>query len=63
VIAQKHTPANDAALIMSLESVFAALFGWFFLRETLVPVQMVGCVLILSAVVIVHFKNGKMREL
>ena len=27
VVAQKHTPANDAALIMGLESVFAVCLG------------------------------------
>ncbi len=61
VVAQKHTPVNDAALIMSLESVFAVLFGWLFLRETLLPVQGAGCIMILAAVVLVQFKNGKMR--
>jgi Predicted permease, DMT superfamily len=61
VIAQKHTPTNDAALIMSLESVFAVLFGWLFLRESLLPVQIAGCILILAAVVLVQAKNGKMR--
>ena len=61
VIAQKHTPTNDAALIMSLESVFAVLFGWIFLRETLLPVQITGCIFILAAVVLVQAKNGKMR--
>ena len=62
VVAQKHTPANDAALIMSLEAVFAVLFGWLFLHEMLLPVQWSGCVLILAAVVLVQFKNGKMKE-
>jgi len=61
VIAQRHTPATDAALIMSLEAVFAVFFGWLFLRETLLPVQIVGCALILSAVVLVQVRNGKMR--
>ncbi len=54
VIAQRHTPANDAALIMSLESVFAVLFGWLFLQEGLLPIQIGGCALILAAVGLVQ---------
>ena len=63
VVAQKHTPPNDAALIMSLESVFAALFGWLILRETLLPVQIAGCIFILAAMVLVQIKNGKMNAI
>jgi drug/metabolite transporter (DMT)-like permease len=61
-VAQEHTPTNDAALIMSLESVFAVLFGWLILRETLLPIQILGCLLILSAVVLIQIKNGARRE-
>jgi len=63
VIAQKHALPNDAALILSLEAVFAALFGWLFLHEMLFPVQLVGCALILIAVVLVQVKNGKMATI
>jgi len=63
VIAQKQTPPTDAALILSLEAVFAGLFGWVFIHETLLPVQLVGCALILIAVVLVLVKNGKMRTI
>jgi drug/metabolite transporter (DMT)-like permease len=63
VVAQKHTPANDAALIMSLESVFAVVFGWMILHETLLPIQILGCGLILAAVVLVQVRNGKMRSI
>jgi drug/metabolite transporter (DMT)-like permease len=63
VLAQKHTPPNDAALILSLEAVFAALFGWLFLHEILLPMQLLGCVLILSAVILLQLKNGKMRTI
>jgi drug/metabolite transporter (DMT)-like permease len=63
VIAQKHTPPNDAALILSMEAVFAALFGWLFLHEMLLPVQQIGCALILAAVVLVQVKNGRMRPI
>jgi drug/metabolite transporter (DMT)-like permease len=63
VFAQKHTPANDAALIMSLESVFAVFFGWLFLHETLLPIQITGCLLILVAVVLVQFRNGTIASI
>jgi drug/metabolite transporter (DMT)-like permease len=59
VVAQKYTPANDAALIMSLESVFAVLFGWLFLHEMLIPIQIAGCALILVAVILVQFSSYK----
>jgi len=59
VVAQKHTPASDAALIMSLEGVFTAFFGWLILHESLRPVQIIGCGIILLAVILAQTKNGK----
>jgi drug/metabolite transporter (DMT)-like permease len=47
---QRHTPPADAALILSLESVFAAIFGWLLLDERLSAVQAFGCALIFGAV-------------
>jgi drug/metabolite transporter (DMT)-like permease len=58
VWAQRHTPPADAALILSLESVFAALAGWIVLQETLTAVQILGCVLIFAAVL---FSQAKPR--
>lgn len=61
--AQRHTPPADAALILSLESVFAVLSGWLILDERLVAVQILGAVLIFIAVVLSQFKewtSGKM---
>ncbi len=49
VWAQKFTPANDAALIFSLEAVFAAVIAFILLGESLAEIQIVGCVLILVA--------------
>jgi drug/metabolite transporter (DMT)-like permease len=57
VWAQRHSPPADAALILSLESVFAVLAGWLFLNETLVSVQILGCVLIFIAVILSQFKE------
>ena len=39
---------SDAAIILSLEAVFAALSGWIFLSERLNLNQLLGCALILS---------------
>lgn len=57
VWAQKHTPPADAALILSLESVFAVLAGWLLLNETLIAIQIVGCLLIFIAVMLSQFKE------
>lgn len=63
VIAQKHTPPTDAALILSLEAVFAAIFGWMILHELLLPLQIAGCGMILLAVILVQFRNDKILQL
>ncbi|MBI5354393.1 MAG: DMT family transporter [Chloroflexi bacterium] len=57
VWAQRHTPPADAALILSLESVFSVISGWLILNEKLVFVQIFGCALIFVAVVLSQFKE------
>jgi drug/metabolite transporter (DMT)-like permease len=57
VWAQRHTPPSDAALILSLESVFAVLAGWLLLDEFLTPVQIMGCVIIFLAVGLSQLKS------
>lgn len=57
VWAQRHTPPADAALLLSLESVFAVLSGWLLLDETLVMIQVFGCALIFVAVLLSQFKE------
>ncbi len=49
-IGQKKAPSADAALILSLEAVFAAIAGVLFLNESLNPLQVIGCVIILGAI-------------
>jgi drug/metabolite transporter (DMT)-like permease len=57
VWAQRHTPPSDAALILSLESVFAVLAGWLLLDEFLTPIQIGGCVIIFLAVGLSQIKG------
>lgn len=42
VIAQRHTPATDAAILLSSEILFAALAGALYLGERLTPLQLTG---------------------
>jgi len=46
-VAQKVAPPADAAIILSMEAVFAAIFGWLLLGEVLSVPQLLGCGLIL----------------
>lgn len=54
ILAQQYTPAPEAALIMSLEAVFAALAGAALLSEQFTPAAVLGCVLILLSVALVE---------
>ncbi len=51
IICQQHTPASDSAIILSSESVFAAIAGALLLGERLTPLAYGGCALIALAIV------------
>jgi len=62
---QKHTPPTDAALILGLEAVFAVIAAWFVLHQTLLPIQVFGCIVIFIAVLISQLKqwtSGKIEH-
>lgn len=67
VVGQRFTPAADAAIILSSETVFAALGGMIFLGERLSPLQLSGGVLILASILAVELlpmtRFGKPRAL
>lgn len=52
IIGQKYLEPTAASLIMSLESVIAALCGWLILKETMTPWELLGCGMVFGAVVI-----------
>jgi drug/metabolite transporter (DMT)-like permease len=54
---QKHTPPTDAALILGLEAVFAVIAGWIALGQSLLPIQIFGCIIIFAAVLISQLKS------
>jgi drug/metabolite transporter (DMT)-like permease len=51
---QQRLSAVATVLILSLESVFAALFGWILLGERLTGIQFIGMSLMIAAVVAVQ---------
>ncbi|TKB25078.1 DMT family transporter [Desulfopila sp. IMCC35006] len=67
VVGQRFTPAADAAIILSSETVFAAIGGMIFLGERLSPLQLSGGVLILASILAVELlpmtRLGKPRPL
>ena len=64
VVAQRDAPPAHAAIILSLESVFAALAGWFILGEVLSPRGLLGCGLMLSGMIVAQLcrHGGTLHE-
>ncbi len=52
ILGQKYTKPTSATLLMSLESIFAALSGWLVLGETLTGREFSGCVLVFMAAIL-----------
>ena len=59
IIGQKHGEPTAASLIMSLESVFAVLFGWLLLHETMSAWETAGCILVFCAVILAQLPERK----
>lgn len=56
---QRHTPPTDAALILGMEAVFAVIAAWFILNQTLLPIQVAGCGIILISVLFSQMKGKR----
>jgi drug/metabolite transporter (DMT)-like permease len=54
VVCQRTSPPSHAAIIMSLETVFAALAGWLILHERLGLRGLAGCTLMLAGLMVVQ---------
>ncbi|MCR5425296.1 MAG: DMT family transporter [Lachnospiraceae bacterium] len=52
IYGQKRVEAPVASILMSFESVFAAISGWILLRERMSAAQMTGCVLMFGALLL-----------
>ena len=52
VVAQRHAHPAHAAILLSLESVFAAIGGWLILDETMTGRAMLGCALMFGGMLV-----------
>ena len=62
IIGQKYSEnPTVASIIMSLESVFAALGGWLIMKKALSPLEILGCAIVFLAIVLaqIEFKKKK----
>ena len=59
ILGQKFLEPSVASILLSMESVFAAIFGALILHETMTLWELVGCVLMLSAMILsqIRFKR------
>jgi len=63
VVGQKHAKPSHAALILSMETVFAGIGGSLILGETLGVRGYLGCVLMLAGMLLAQFSNFKPKEI
>ena len=62
LIGQKYTEPTVASLIMSFEAVFAVLTGALVLGEKLSTREIIGCVIMFDAIIIVQIPKEKNNE-
>lgn len=59
IVAQKNTSPTIASLLMSLESVFAAIAGWLILGESFSAREMIGVALMFGAIILAQLPEKK----
>lgn len=62
ILGQKNLHPTVASLLMSLESAFAVLGGWLILHERLTRRELLGCALMLAAVLLVQLAPAKKEK-
>ena len=62
IFGQKRLEPTGASMIMSLESVFAVVFGALILKERMSIFESIGCILVFLAVILSQLPNKKKRS-
>ena len=57
IVGQKHSPPAYAAIILSMETVFAALGGYLILGEQLSSQELLGCTFMLGGMVLSQWRH------
>lgn len=62
IVAQKDTDPTISSLILSLEAVFAALFGFIFLKEVPNERELIGGILMFFAIILAQLPNSIIKK-
>ncbi|MBQ5319992.1 MAG: DMT family transporter [Oscillospiraceae bacterium] len=62
ILGQRYTDPTSASLLMSLESVFAALSGWLILNEIMSLKEFSGCILVFAAVILSQLQDMRKNK-
>ncbi|MBC8016293.1 MAG: DMT family transporter, partial [Sporomusaceae bacterium] len=57
VVGQKNAQPSHAAIILSMETVFAAIGGWIMLNERLGFQELLGCAIMLAGMLLSQLQN------
>lgn len=63
VIGQKDCEPIVATLLMSLEGVFAAIFGWIILGQSLNPIQILGIAISFISIIFVQITDNQVQTI
>ncbi len=60
ILGQRDCEPTVASLLLCLESVFATLFGWLLLKQSLLPRELAGCVIMFAAIILSQLADVKL---
>lgn len=61
IVGQKNVAPSAAAIILSLETMFAAVGGFLILGENITHRELIGCVFMLTGIIIAQIKVGRVK--
>lgn len=61
IFGQKYSDPTVASILLCLESVFAVIFGFIFLKDKLQSREMIGCVIMFTAIMLTQIPAEKFK--